>query len=143
MIEIDDLKNESFIKFKQNLGLNWSFTVTGLTSVLRLFLLTKIAEITKKKILFITSNEQNALKYQNDLSKGFNVNSEIMPFQNVSVYENINLNFYDYSEQLSVLTSSPDIVIAPVKSLLEKFPTKNFLNKYTLKLKIGEEINVK
>jgi transcription-repair coupling factor (superfamily II helicase) len=143
MIEFENIKNESFIKFKQNLGLNWSFSVTGLTTVLRLFLIKQIAEITKKKVLFITSSEQNALKYKNDLEKGFDVTSEIMPFQNVSMYENINMNFYDYAEQIRVLNSAPNIVISPVKSLLEKFPTKDFLNKYKINLKVGEEINTK
>ena len=40
-----------------------SFAVTGLTSLLRIFLLSKISSYSKKKVLFITSTEQNALKY--------------------------------------------------------------------------------
>lgn len=143
MINIKNQNSESFIKFKQNLALNWSFSVTGLTAILRMFLLAKISETTQKKILFITSNEQNALKYKNDLLKGFNIESEVLPYQNVSMYENIDLNFYDYSTQIKMLRTKPDFIIAPVKVLLEKFPNEKFFDKNKINLKIGDEINIK
>lgn len=143
MITLENLNNESFKKFRQNLDLNWSFAVTGLTALLRMFLIGQIAKITGRKILFITSTEQNALKYQNDLNKGFQIKSEILPFQNISMYENIDLNFYDYAEQVRILREKPQIVIAPVKSLLEKFPSEHFFRKNTLKIKVGDEIDIK
>jgi transcription-repair coupling factor (superfamily II helicase) len=117
--------------------------VTGLTSILRIFLLSKIRSYSKKKVLFITSTEQNALKYQNDLLTAFDTKAEILPFQNISMYETISPNLYDYTEQIKILTTQPDIVIAPVKSLLEKFPTKDFYKKHTLKIKIGDSIDLK
>ncbi len=143
MIRIENLDCENYKKFLQNLNANWSFAVTGLTSVLRLFLLMNIAKETGRKILFITSTEQNALKYQNDLAKGFGLKSDILPFQNVSMYENLDLNFYDYAEQIRILKDKPQLVIAPIKSLLEKFPDENFFKNNTIKLKIGDEINIK
>ena len=143
MITLENLNNESFKKFRQNLDLNWSFAVTGLTALLRMFLIGQIAKITGRKILFITSTEQNALKYQNDWNKGFKIKSEILPFQNISMYENIDLNFYDYAEQVRILREKPQIVIAPVKSLLEKFPSEHFFRKNTLKIKVGDEIDIK
>lgn len=140
-INIENCKNYS--RLRKNLIASKSFTITGLTSFLRLFLLQKISELTKKKILFITTNEQNALKYQNDLKIAFDINSEILPFQNISLYETVSPNLYDYSKQLSVLNSSENIIIAPVKSLLEKFPTRDFINKNSIDLKIGDEISPK
>ena len=118
--------NENYALFENYLAKKFSFAITGLTTILRLLLVTKIRKITDKKILFVTSNEQNALRYQNDLEKAFGVKSELLPFQNISMYETVSPNRYDYAEQYRVLTEKPDIVIAPVKALLEKFPTKSF-----------------
>jgi transcription-repair coupling factor (superfamily II helicase) len=120
-----------------------SFAVTGLTSILRLFLLYKIKAYSNKKILFITSTEQNALKYQSDLLNAFNVQSQVLPFQDISMYETVSPNLYNYSEQIKILNQNPDIVIAPVKSLLEKFPNKEFFKSNKIKIKVGEEINLK
>ena len=135
--------NENYALFERFLAKSFSFAATGLTTILRLLLVTKIRKITDKKILFITSNEQNALKYQNDLQKAFGVKSEILPFQNISMYETVSPNRYDYAEQYRVLTEKPDIVIAPVKALLEKFPQENFYKKNSTTLNVGDEINTK
>src|SRR5574344_3123683 len=118
-INEDDIK-EKYEEFRLSIKDSESFAVTGLTSVLRLFLLSKIKTYSNKKVLFITSTEQNALKYQSDLMTMFELNSSVMPFQNISVYETVNPNLYDYSHQVKILQEKPDIVLCPVKSLLEK-----------------------
>ena len=135
--------NENYSLFEHYLTKSFSFAVTGLTTLLRLLLITKIKKITDKKILVITSTEQNALKYQNDLIKAFSEKSELIPFQNISMYEAVSPNLYDYAEQVRILTEKPDIVIAPVKTLLEKFPTQKFYDENSVEIKIGEEIDVK
>lgn len=135
--------SESYEDFRAKVKQGKTFAVTGLTSILRLFLLTKIKEYSKKKILFITSTEQNALKYQSDLISAFNINAEVMPFQNISMYETISLNLYDYAQQLKILNSKPNIIICPVKSILEKFPTCEFFKKNKLKIKVGDSIDLK
>ena len=135
--------NENYALFENYLAKKFSFAITGLTTILRLLLITKIKKITDKRILFVTSNEQNALRYQNDLEKAFGVKSELLPFQNISMYETVSPNRYDYAEQYRVLTEKPDIVIAPVKALLEKFPTKNFYKNNSTTIKIGDEIDTK
>lgn len=142
MLNINVDNNTNFLRLKRNLLLSKSFVITGLTSFLRILLLEKIKHYSGKKILFITSNEQNALKYQNDLKAAFNVDSEILPYQNISMYESITPNLYDYSRQIEILTSKPDVVIAPVKALLEKFPDTSFIDKNSIKIKVGDEINV-
>lgn len=143
LTDIINFDNKKIQHLKRNLLHSKSFTITGLTSFLRLFLLQKIGEISKKKILFITSSEQNALKYQNDLKIAFDINSEILPYQNVSVYESVSPNLYDYAKQLDILNSAPDFVIAPVKALLEKFPGKDFIKKNSISVKVGDEIDTK
>lgn len=135
--------NENYALFENYLAKKFSFAITGLTTILRLLLVTKIRKITDKKILFVTSNEQNALRYQNDLEKAFGVKSELLPFQNISMYETVSPNRYDYAEQYRVLTEKPDIVVAPVKALLEKFPTKSFYKNNSITIKIGDEIDTK
>lgn len=135
--------NPNYSEFETNIVKSRSFAVTGLTTILRLLLIKQIQKISNKKILFITSTEQNALKYQNDLLKAYELNSEILPFQNISVYETISPNRYDYSEQIRILTEKPNIIIAPVKVFLEKFPKQEFFYKNSFELKIGKEINLK
>jgi len=71
MLNIDFENNKNHSKFKRNLLKSKSFTITGLTSFLRLLLLQRINVDSGKKVLFITASEQNALKYQNDLSVAF------------------------------------------------------------------------
>lgn len=135
--------NENYALFERFLTKSFSFAATGLTSILRLLLITKIRKITDKKVLFITSTEQNALKYQNDLLKAFGEKSDLLPFQNISMYETVSPNRYDYAEQYRILKEKPDIVIAPVKAILEKFPEEKFYKTNSKILKIGDEIDTK
>lgn len=142
MLNINFENNKNALRFKKNIAYSKSFTVTGLTSFLRLLLVQKTAEFSKKKVLFITASEQNGLKYQNDLKIAFDTDAEVLPYQNVSMYESVSPNLYDYAKQLEILNSGANVIIAPVKSLLEKFPDKNFIITNSIKLQVGDEINV-
>ena len=144
MFSIDCLNtNENYQLFKADVKARISFAVTGLLTILRLLLVQKTHEISKNKILFITSTEQNALRYQNDFKKAFGVDTSLLPFQNISMYESVDANVYDYAEQVKILRERPEIVIAPVKALLEKFPDEDFYKKNALKIKVGDEIDLK
>ncbi len=143
MLSIDCLSSEKFLEFRDYVKKSWSFAVTGLTSLLRLVLIKNVQEISKKKILLVTSSEQNALKFQNDLQNAFGITSALIPFQNISMYEGISQNLYEYSEQVKILREKPDIVICPVKTLLEKFPRETFFEENKLQIKIGDEIDLK
>ena len=143
MLNIDCLSGENFLEFRDYVKKSWSFAVTGLTSLLRLLLVKNAKEYSKKKILLVTSTEQNALKFQNDFKKGFDIDAALIPFQNISMYEGISPNLYEYSEQIKILRQKPDIVICPVKTLLEKFPDEEFFEKNSLKIKVGGEVNLK
>lgn len=143
MLNFNFENHKNYSRFKRNIVTSKSFVITGLTSFLRLILLQKINKLSQKKILFITTDEQNSLKYQNDLKKIFDADSEILPYQNTSMYESVSPNIYDYTKQLEILNSGANIIIAPVKSILEKFPDKEFFNKNSLNFKIGDEINLK
>lgn len=135
--------NENYALFERFLAKSFSLAATGLTTILRLLLITKIRKITDKKVLFVTSTEQNALRYQNDLLKAFGEKSDLLPFQNISMYETVSPNRYDYAEQYRILNEKPDIVIAPVKTILEKFPDENFYKNNSTILKVGDEIDTK
>ena len=135
------LESASFFDdFQRKINKNKSFTLTGLTSFSRLLLLKYIKEISNKKILFVTSTEQLALRYKTDLERIFDINSSMLPYQNISCYEVVQNNLYDYEKQISVLRSNPDVVIAPCKVLTEKFPNKKFFEENSLNLKIGDSI---
>ena len=130
-----------FDDFNRNIKRGKSFTLTGLTTFARLLLLKYIYNLSGKKVLFITSTEQSALKYASDLERLFDINAETLPYQNVSLYESVNPNLYDYQKQISILLNRPDVVITPVKTLLEKFPKDSFWDKYSFELKIGSSIS--
>ena len=118
-----------------------SFTLTGLTTFCRLLLVNYIKKLSGKKILFITSSEQSALRYSSDLERIFGIQALTLPYQNISPYEVVAENIYDYQKQVSVLLTKPDVVIAPAKVLMEKFPQENFFKKNSLCLKIGDNIS--
>lgn len=141
-INTDDIR-ENYDQFRQKIKDSRSFAVTGLTSVLRIFFLSKIRTYSKKKVLFVTASEQDALKYQSDLESIFGLKSAVLPFQNISMYETVSPNLYDYAEQVKILTDKPDIVICPVKTLLEKFPNSHFFRKNSFKIKVGDSIDLK
>lgn len=132
-----------FDKFVRNIKKGKSFTLTGLTIFSRLLLLKYIFKLSGKKVLFITSTEQSALKYSSDLERLFELNSETLPYQNTSPYEVVTGNLYDYARQVNTLLNLPDIVIAPAKVLLEKFPSNIFFENNSFKLNVGESIDQK
>ena len=136
-------KSLFFDKFNRNIKLGKSFTITGLTSFSRLLLIKYIRKLSNKKILFITSTEQSALKYTVDMKRLFEINPEVLSYSNISPYETVQTNIYDYAKQINTLLSENEIIISPVKSLLEKFPNKDFFNKYSLNLKVGYNISQK
>lgn len=141
MLNINFDNNSKLIQLKKNLKHSASFSITGVTSFLRLFLTNKISELSGKKILFVTANEQSALKYQNDLKILFNTDAKIFPYQNISMYESVSPNLYDYAKQIEILNSDSKFIILPVKALLEKFPEKNFFDNNSISLKINEELS--
>ncbi len=135
--------NENYFLFERYVKKSVSFAVTGLTTLLRLLLVQKIRKISDKKVLFVTSTEQNALRYQNDLYKAFGVQASLIPFQNISMYESVQPNRYDYADQVRILLEKPEVVICPVKTLLEKFPNQTFFEKNTIHLNVGDEVDTK
>ena len=135
------IEQSSFYRnFINNIKKQKSFTITGLTSFSRLLMLKYIKELSNKKILFIVSTEQNGLKYSSDLEKLWGLSSALLPYQNTSVYETLPANLYDYQKQLEILQNKPEIVICPIKTLTEKFPTESFFEENKLRVKIGDNI---
>ena len=132
-----------FNRLVRNIRNQKSFTLTGLTSFSKLLLLKYIKDFSGKKILFITSTEQASLRYSVDLERLFGLNSEQLPYQNVSLYETLRGNVYDYQKQINVLINKPEIVIAPIKVFVEKFPREDFFKENTVHLKIGDNISQK
>ena len=132
-----------FDGINRNIKQGKSFTFTGLTTFSRLLLLKYIRKLSNKKILFITSTEQNALRYSADLERLFELEAVTLPYQNISPYEVLQENLYDYQKQISVLVNQPEIIISPVKTLLEKFPEKEFFENNSLILKKGDSIDQK
>ncbi|MCQ2739932.1 MAG: transcription-repair coupling factor [bacterium] len=132
-----------FNKFVRNINTNRSFTLTGLTSFSKLWILNYINKYSTKPILFLTSTEQNGLRYQADLEKIFEIKSNIMPYTSISLYETLQNDLYDYQRQVDIIRNPEKITIIPVKVLCEKFPTLEFFENNKLDLKIGDNISQK
>lgn len=146
MIKYLEHKNiEIYEELRKLIGRGKSPVVSGLTNLLRLFLVAQISKIKDKKILFITESEQSALKYKNDLEKLLGIDSKIFNYQDGSPYDLNEKNLYKYQEQLSILAGlrHESVVIAPVKTLLEKFAAKDFIKKNSIKFKIDDDIDPK
>ena len=77
MITLKSIDNDAYNLYRHNVKSGIPFQATGHTALLRLFLAIKAGEFSGKKILFITSTEQNALKYKNDLKRAFDFDSDI------------------------------------------------------------------
>ncbi len=133
-----------YMEVKHLLSRGKSFTVSGLTNTAKTILLGQVNNQKNKKILFITDSEQSAIKYKNDLKKLLNIESEVFPYQDGSIYEGNLDNLYKYSEQVNIINNldSIKILIAPVKSLLEKFAPKDFYAENKLEVKINDDIEV-
>lgn len=136
------LENASFFDHLiRNIRKEKSFTLTGLTTFSRLLLLDYICKLSDKKVLFVTSTEQSALKYSADLERLFERSAETLPYQNISPYEVVVGNLYDYAKQIDTLETRPNLVFTPVKTLLEKFPSEKFFEENSFSLKIGDSIS--
>lgn len=136
------LENASFFDHLiRNIRKEKSFTLTGLTTFSRLLLLDYICKLSDKKVLFVTSTEQAALKYSADLERLFEREAETIPYQNISPYEVVVGNLYDYAKQIDILEAKPSLVFTPVKTLLEKLPSEQFFEENSFSLKIGNSIS--
>ena len=81
---------------------------SGLVNTLKTILL---AKMNYKKTFFIVSSEQKALQFQSDLQNLFNINAHIFPAQEISPYEMLDRNKFQYSEQIKTVTKEPKLVI--------------------------------
>lgn len=115
-----------------------AYCLSGLNPPLKLILIDYILKA-NKKVLLITSDEQSSLKYQKDFESVFKKEAKILPYQEISPYSALDKNYYIYKEQFDVINNSPDFVIAPVKAVLEKFPSKAFFKQNTIKIKKNED----
>ena len=143
MSQIEELlKSHSTEKLESLIRRNCSFMASGLTSLCKLLILPKILK--NKKIIFITANEQTALRYNNDLKKIADINSVIFPYQDASFYDEIEPNPYKYAKQLDIISNlkNENIIFTPVKALLEKFPDEKFISANSIELKLNDEIDL-
>lgn len=122
-----------------------TITVSGLTMFMRVLLVAFLRKYTGKKIFWITSGEQNSLRYQHDLSGFFGVEGDVFPYQTVGMYESIKQNPYDSAKQVEIINniSDKEIILATPKSLTEKLADKLFYEKNTIKVAVDDEIDTK
>ena len=127
---------DSFIKSSSKFRL----VLSGLLSPLDLFLIKSIVKL-GKKVLFIMPDEQSALKAQKDLETLLEIKSEVLISQEIGLYSELEKNYYIYQEQINIFLNKPDVVFAPVKSLLEKYANIDFYKNNTIEFKKNEQID--
>lgn len=143
---LDYLKSKKYSTYeevKKLVKYNKTFVISGVTGVLKTLLLGQLSVNEGKKLIFLTDSEQTAIKYRNDLEKFLNVESDIFPYQDGSAYDSNIRNLYKYSKQLELINSSKNVLIMPVKSVFEKFPSKEFISRNSLEIKIDDEIDIR
>ncbi|MBQ8475589.1 hypothetical protein IJ531_00850 [bacterium] len=110
------------------------FSLSGFLAPFNLFLIKNLIK-NNKKVLYITNDEQAALKYQKDLKNLLDINAHIFPMAEIDLYCDLDKNYYTYEEQINIFLNSPNVVIASVKSLFEKFNTLEFYKNNSIVLK--------
>ena len=123
-----------------NLDGVFKLSMSALNNPLRLLIFSALLK-QNKKILYITPSEQEALKFQKDLENFCKIEAKIFPSQEINFYDDVEKNYYIYREQINVLLGGFDVVLAPVRSLFEKFASRNFYEKNSLKIKLNDEID--
>jgi len=113
---------------------------SGVMAPFNLFLIKTLLK-RNKKVLILTSDEQQALKAQKDLKSLLSLESEIFPTQDVGFYTDVEKNCYIFQEQINIFLKQPNIVFVPVKSLLEKFNTPEFYKENKIEIKINDNID--
>ncbi len=139
---IDKSQSDNFAKLGSYIKRGYSFTASGINSFYKMLLLLQILQ--NKKVLFITSTEQNALRYKNDIEKISKISPVIFPYQDISMYDEVAPNLYKYFEQINIIENLKDekLIFVPVKSLLEKFPSQKFINENSFDIKVNDDINI-
>ncbi|MBQ8634520.1 transcription-repair coupling factor [bacterium] len=135
-----DFINPNFIENVIKSDSKNRLVLSGLLAPFDLFLVKSILK-QKKKILYITLDEQSALKAQKDLDTLLNIKSEVLPCQEIGFYSELEKNYYIYQEQINIFLSKPDIVFAPIKALSEKFASLNFYKNNIITFKKNDTID--
>lgn len=135
-------QSESYITIKTLSSGKGSFALSCINSVGKMIISSVISQ--NRKILFIVDSEQKALKYKNDFKMFFGLESVVFPYTDGNLYDANLRNIYKFYEQINILLNfnKEKIIIAPLKSLFERFPKNSFYNKYSLTFKIDDDINI-
>ena len=142
MQKIDNFKNinldclNSFLKSNAK----GKIVLNGMIAPFNLFTINSILK-NKKKIIYITQDEQSALKIQKDLHTLLNLESKVFPSQDISFYTELEKNYYIYQEQLNIILSQPDIILINTKALFERFAPLEFYKENIIKLKKNDTID--
>ena len=127
------------IEFLIKKNLKEHLVLTGVNYPLKLNLIKEFTE--NKKVLFVVENEQKALSYKKDLETLFGLSSEFLPAQEAKFYEDVPHNPYILSTQIKSFLSNSNLVIANHKVLFEKFPTKDFYIKNSIKISKNQNLD--
>ena len=141
---LDNLTNNSsqLAKIKRNIDKHSSISLTGLTSAAKSLFIAFLANITDKPLLIVTSDITKALRHSLDIQILTDENVNFLPSQEASPYELVYSDSAVLKQQLNILRSFKNgdsrILVAPVKSLLNKYlPLKEY-EKFSINLKVGE-----
>ncbi|MCR5260731.1 MAG: transcription-repair coupling factor [Candidatus Gastranaerophilales bacterium] len=129
-------------KIKHLVGAKKSFNLSCTSQAGKLIYLDLMSKYAR--LFILTDTEQTALKYKNDFKLLFDKDAEIFPYMDGSLYDgNVN-NIYKYYEQISVLKNlaKTQIVLCPVRTLFEKFPTSQFFKENVISLQKDAELDL-
>lgn len=135
-----DFINLSFINSFVKSNSKFRLVLSGFLSPFDLFLIKALVN-SNQKVLYVTIDEQTALKAQKDLETFLNIKSEILPAQEIGLYSELEKNYYIYQEQINIFLDKPNVVFAPVKSLCERFCDIEFYKNNVINFKKNDNID--
>lgn len=138
-MSLDNIKINSIDNFLINKSAGF-FVLNGLLAPMDLFLIKNILK-NNKKVLYITPDENTALKTQKDLATLLKIDSSVYPFQEIDFYSELEKNYYIYQEQINTFLNQPDVIFMSVKALFEKFNGFNFYKNNLIELKKNDTID--
>lgn len=128
------IKNAKFKKILKILENKGSIYLTGLAGAARSFFVSRLIKELKKPVLLITPDISTALKYSSEIKLFSGKKVGFLPSQEASPYEQVYSDPEVARQQLKILKEHPDVIITPVKNLLNTFLSKQKRDHNSIKL---------
>lgn len=140
------LNSEKFGKYIQNIKVNkLPVMLTGLTSVAKVQMMSATSFFTKRKIVYVTSNEIEAKKIYEDFLI-FNENTTYFPKRDIKNFDTFAESKENLFERINVLNeineNKAEIIVTTIDAITQSMILPKNLYKHKLNIKIGDILDI-